>query len=1077
MSSIQVKYGYLLTSADVFEVSDTLDSSLKKNSGFIRKVRVSLNEASLPSLISEVSTLSLVKYLSEVVSALTEGFTKCKSTAELFVGVEVSSALFQRFGTDFCGPLLSNMLRGIANPSKASLMTLSTEERERESKARLERQRIVIRIIIELWLAGVFRSTSDVMDFDIPSFATARNTGGIIDPPSLSAVKEILSSDLVKFTPVSIGIMVIKTYGDILLGNASFSNLTESTPLVFRDVQLKFRKVFSTYATAMETRVRTMSHKLIQMEQSNESSFLRTGRVKSEIEVSYATLMEEAEEMLSNCEDLFAALDLEMGRISLTSNRTIKDSNDDGKGDWEDDHERQFYENIMSLTRKDGLEEDTKQEDDTDLLEQFESLKKSQPSKDKAPEITQEGEEFRYKEEADDGPASSTDAAETSSNGEKMQEILLVLTRTPSREVVDRCALDFTYVNNRASRRRILNHFIHMKTTEQHKLPFFVRFIATVAPVCPDLVKGILDYLAEYFRFLMRKEWPQLYLTRLYVMRFYSEMVKFGLVPKKVTFHLLHACIMKLNHFTVEMLSHLLEGCGRYLFRKPDTNLLMVKYLEFLKEQKARRYLAVEDRSMLANALYYVNPPPEIVVVEKKRPIIEKYIRKLIYVDLDQESAVHVFGQLMKLDWNDKDTFAALKKVFCKIWKVKQVNIELMAKYVHSLKPYYYSFGVIVVDSVLEDIRVGIEQGGYKNNQKRISQVMYLGELCNNKIVDHTVIMSTLYLILTFGYPNNQPSPLGCPLDPNDELFRIRLACSLLDSCGKFLNYVDAQLPTRGISRELDIFMYFLQYFIQCKSKMSVDVEFQVRDTFKLVRPQMPIYTNLQTASRGLQAIIAGEVPESEASNVLDQGEEEEGDDDIDRDADYIIPKEEVEEEPAWDKARRLQREERNRVKREERENQQAVDDFEQEFQLLMLDRFDAKKSKRTTFDAPIPKIKEAPEVTYVPGRDGTMPKKPNKVQYTLLTKKANKQETRALGLPSESKFVAAVLKEKEERWKMQERIRNIVLRYESENWQEDEPETRIEKIVQPQIPTRKSLWPKQPKEENKEESEDVKKQ
>lgn len=1022
----------------------------------------------MPSLISEVSTLSLVKYLSEVISALTEGFTKLKSTAELFVGVEVSSALFQRFGTEFSGPLMGNMLRGVANPSKSSLMSLSAEDREREVKTRLERQRIVIRIIIELWLVGVFRSTADVLAYDLPSFATVRNTGGIIDPPVLSAIKEILSSDLVNFAPVSIAIMIIKTYGDLLLGNSSFSNLTESTPLVFRDTQLKFRKVFSTYASAMLGRVKAKAGKLIQMEQQNESSFLRTGKVRSEIDISYTALQEETEEMHSNCQDLFAVLDLEMGNVALTSHKTIKNSQDDSKGDWEDDLERQFYEDILNLgSRKDAQdapEEPAKPDDDADLLEQFESLKDAQTTSSKSTNTNgTEGEEFTYKETTDDGPSTSGDAAETSANGEKVQEILLLLTRSPSREVVDKCALDFTYVNNRASRRKVLNHFINMNRNEQHKLSFFARFIATVAPVCPDLVKGILDYLGEYFRYLLKKDYSGLYLTRLYIMRFYSELIKFGLVPKTVIFHLLHACIMKLNHYTVQMLSHLLEGCGRYLFRKPDTNLLMVKYLEFLKQQKAKRYLAVEDRSMLANALYYVNPPPDIVVAEKKRPIIEQYIRKLVYVDLDEETAVQVFAQLMKLDWNDQETFAALKKVFCKIWKVKQANIELMAKFVYSLKPFYYSFSVIVVDSILEDIRVGIEQGGYKNNQKRISQVMYLGELCNNKIVDHTVIMNTLYLILTFGYPNNQPTPLGCPLDPNDELFRIRLSCSLLDSCGKFLNYVDSQLPNRGIARQIDIFMYFLQYFIQCKTKMSVDVEFQVRDTFKLMRPRMPIYTKLQSASEGLKAIIAGKVPASEVKDTFsnnDSEDEGDDDDDIDRNADFVLPQEEVEEESPEVKARRLEKEERYKARKEERENQQAVDDFEQEFQLLMLDRFDTKKAKKNTFDAPIPKIK-TPEVTYVPALDGTVPKKPNKVQYTLLTKRANKQEVRPLGLPSESKFVAAVLKEKEERWKTQERIRNIVLRYESENWNNEEPETEIEKIVQPAIPSRKSLWNK----------------
>lgn len=64
--------------------------SLKKNTAFIRKVRVSLNSASLDSLISDIQTVSLEKYLSEVVSAVTEGLTKCKTSVDYFAGTEVT---------------------------------------------------------------------------------------------------------------------------------------------------------------------------------------------------------------------------------------------------------------------------------------------------------------------------------------------------------------------------------------------------------------------------------------------------------------------------------------------------------------------------------------------------------------------------------------------------------------------------------------------------------------------------------------------------------------------------------------------------------------------------------------------------------------------------------------------------------------------------------------------------------------------------------------------------------------------------------------------------------------------------
>lgn len=74
---------------DVFPVIAPLDMSLKKNTAFIRKARVSLNYASQESLLSDIKTVSLEKYLSEVISAITEGLTKCKTSSDFFAGTEV----------------------------------------------------------------------------------------------------------------------------------------------------------------------------------------------------------------------------------------------------------------------------------------------------------------------------------------------------------------------------------------------------------------------------------------------------------------------------------------------------------------------------------------------------------------------------------------------------------------------------------------------------------------------------------------------------------------------------------------------------------------------------------------------------------------------------------------------------------------------------------------------------------------------------------------------------------------------------------------------------------------------------
>jgi regulator of nonsense transcripts 2 len=67
------------------------------------------------------------------------------------------------------------------------------------------------------------------------------------------------------------------------------------------------------------------------------------------------------------------------------------------------------------------------------------------------------------------------------------------------------------------------------------------------------------------------------------------------------------------------------------------------------------------------------------------------------------------------------------------------------------LAPYHEDAAIHVLDSVLEDIRLGMELNLPKHNQRRISMVKYLGELYNYRMVESAVIFKTLYSFITLG--------------------------------------------------------------------------------------------------------------------------------------------------------------------------------------------------------------------------------------------------------------------------------------------------------------------------------------
>lgn len=59
-----------------------------------------------------------------------------------------------------------------------------------------------------------------------------------------------------------------------------------------------------------------------------------------------------------------------------------------------------------------------------------------------------------------------------------------------------------------------------------------------------------------------------------------------------------------------------------------------------------------------------------------------------------------------------------------------------LASLLAGLVAYQEEVGTKVVDSVLEDIRLGMEVNLPKYNQRRVAQVRYLGELYNYRMVE-----------------------------------------------------------------------------------------------------------------------------------------------------------------------------------------------------------------------------------------------------------------------------------------------------------------------------------------------------
>ncbi|KAA8917446.1 hypothetical protein TRICI_000395 [Trichomonascus ciferrii] len=1171
-------------------VAENLDTTLKKNTAFIKRCRVGLVEDQQATLLKEVATLSLDKYLSEIVADLTEGLSKCKSSADLFTGVEVTSALFQRFGPRFSAAMLSNFLRSISNPSKASLNALTQEARAKEETSRTDRHKIVLRVLIELWLVGVFRYSTDPkqLGFEVPSYALRKSTSGVVLVPPFSALQEVLDYDMQDFSTASIAIMVLKNYGNILLGlnrnkpspdaeskDDGTTNTDDAlTSLVSPDVKELFSSLFMIYGTTFQARIIDLAKNLRRLERRNENAFIKTGLILDERKVEYDELMRKAEEMQANCRTLSDILNLEMPELRFT-NETAEEImirkggtvfGKDDVGIWDDDEQRKFYEDIVDLSKISRSEEDDSEagkeegkegneseengqenpeeeeedeaefdssdeeseDEDKDMLDELDALM-NKPAEQESQE-TSTLQEYMYQnqpptggsgqqtrrnpqetpttredtyqkqppiggfdqqtrktpqaketgnanadgddeEDDEEGEGSvaledkAIDPAEMTA-GSQIQALLLKISERTSRESIDNAAYEFIYLNNKASRNRVVKFLTEIPLSDQYKLPFYARFIAALNTICPDVTERVIEYLDSFFRYLQRKRKVKaLFERRMFNIRYISELTKFGLVPKHVIFNKFKAMTERLDESNAFNVSTLLEGCGRYLLRKPETNVLMTKMLQVLESQKTARYLSVDQKLLIEGAMTYVKPPPEafVAVKVKERSVIERFIRELIYVQLSKESCKSILKLLKKLDWSDADTYNALKKVFTKIHKVRFSNVPSIAWLLCSLVVDYQSFVIYVIDATFENIRRGLEISSYTMNQQRLAQVKYLSELFSYGMVDVDVIYETLYLFLTFGHPKGKPiAGVYAPLDPPNDFFRIRLVCTLLET-PKVGNLLD-----QNGKEKLDLFLAFFQYYFFTKDKLSMDIEFQVRDTFKLLRPNLRLHDQPEDAQRSLDRAIARANGEEVPDDDSEQSSASEKEVFIEEDgSEYDRSKYKVRKEPAKVEVEKKQeteppevraaREERERQLKEERDkliaqkkDVRAVNEIEREFKKLMMDRVDSgvvnnAESRRqfTIFDAPVPSTKTSGSTT-PNNAEG------DKVSYTLLTKKGSKQETRAMSVPSDAAFAQSVAQKQEERRAEHDRIKESVLKYLDR--EDSSSQESLQRINQPKL-------------------------
>ncbi|KZC09999.1 Regulator of nonsense transcripts 2 [Dufourea novaeangliae] len=806
-----------------------LDSTLKRNTTFVKKLK-NFSSIQLDMVLKDMTHLNLTKYVSEVATALVDAKLKMTDVAP---AIKVCSFLHQTYA-EFSTHFFENWQRilslkvvdKIANPSKL---------------------RVDLRFYAELVNAGIFTHKQGL-------------------PLLGSALTVLINMDKEEHNNASIILSFCKHCGEDYAGlvpkrvreiSEKLNVLIPKSKLLSPDKQQNVKLLLREYYNSLCKHL-LKEHKDLQAFEKQNRKILQTrGELSSERKEKLESLQVSYDRLLSNVQSFSDTLDEPMPELPVDSEmkaeaeETLKmisegEENSILEDMWGDEETRRFYEVLPDLTvflPGSYLKEVPKQ--DVPISE--EALDE---------EITFD--ELEETEKVDE-PEAEVEEPQVANISNKilLDAFLTHLPNCVNREMIDNAAVHFLMnLNTKHNKKKLVKALFGVSRIRLDLLPFYSRLAAILYLVMPDVGNDLCLMLKHDFKYHVRKKDQINIESKVKVVRYIGELVKFKLYSKIEALYCLKVLLHDFTHHHIEMACNLLETCGRYLFCSPDSHQRTKVYLEQMMRKKAVTALDSRYVTIIENAYYFVNPPESTGGVSKKdRPPIHEFIRKLLYQDLSKTNTDKVLKWMRKLDWEDESVSSYAIKCLTAAYNVKYLNIRCVGSLLAGLVGYYETIGPHVVDGVLEDIRLCMEINLPKFNQRRIAMVKYLGELYNYRMVESGDIFRTLYLLITFGVSmdHNVPSVL----DPPDHLFRIRLVCTLLETCGQYFS-------SGSSKKKLDYFLIFFQNYYWFKytdpiwtteNHFPVGIDYMYRDTLTMLRPKMQLFQSYKEAQCAVEEL------------------------------------------------------------------------------------------------------------------------------------------------------------------------------------------------------------------------------
>jgi regulator of nonsense transcripts 2 len=171
-------------------------------------------------------------------------------------------------------------------------------------------------------------------------------------------------------------------------------------------------------------------------------------------------------------------------------------------GIWEDEEARRFYEDIIDLKERvpPTLLDDAAKS--AAVAAASEPIRPTSPEsvRDEGKEGSVDGDEISDTSSEHSvvtvEEKSTLDTNTTIANkgvGQKVDILLMRMPESSNRDLIDQIAVDFIFLNSKASRNRLIKKLLDVPRSRQDVLPYYSRLIATLARYLPDIGKTVVE--------------------------------------------------------------------------------------------------------------------------------------------------------------------------------------------------------------------------------------------------------------------------------------------------------------------------------------------------------------------------------------------------------------------------------------------------------------------------------------------------------------------------------------------------------------------------------------------------------